>query len=76
MLFWGLLFGSYTFSMIWIAAPMRRLIQSGIVEVGLYVQAVSDAVIGPIHRSMGQMFSNIRLSISKENIELIKPTQV
>jgi hypothetical protein len=76
MLFWGILFGSYTFAMIWIAVPMRRLMQSCIAEWGLYVQTISDAIIGPVHRSMGQMFSSIRMSISKENIEVIKPTQV
>lgn len=76
MLFWGLLFGVYTFLMIWLAVPGRRIIQSCIAEAGLYIQTISDAVIGPLHRSMGQLFSNIRLFISKENIEVIKPTQV
>jgi hypothetical protein len=62
--------------MIWFAVPVRRLMQSCIAESGLYAQTISDAIIGPVHRSMGQIFSSIRLSISKENIETIKPTQV
>ena len=74
MLFWGILFGVYAFSMIWIAVPMRRLMQSCIAESGLYVQTISDAIIGPVHRSMGQMFSSIR--IYKQNVEIIKPTEV
>lgn len=76
MLFWGLLFGVYTFLMIWLAVPGRRLIQSCIAEAGLYVQTICDAAIGPIHRSMGQLFSNIRLFISQEKIELVRPIQV
>ena len=69
MFFWGLLFGIYTFMMIWLAVPVRRLLQSCISEHGLYVQTASDAAIGPIFRSMGQMFSNIRLSHFKQNIQ-------
>ncbi|CAF0820724.1 unnamed protein product [Rotaria sp. Silwood1] len=76
MLCWGLLFGSYTFSMIWVAVPIRRLCQSLIAESGLYVQTISDALIGPIHRSMGQIFSGIRVSLSKVDINATKQIQV
>jgi hypothetical protein len=76
MLFWGLLFGIYTFLMVWLAVPTRRLIQSVIVESGLYVQTISDAAIGPIHRSMGQIFSNIRVSFFKETVHVEKAIQV
>lgn len=76
MLFWGLLFGIYTFLMIWLAVPTRRLMQSCIAEAGLYVQTACDAAIGPLYRSMGQLFSNIRLFVSKENIELATQIQV
>ncbi len=75
MLFWGLLFGVYTFLMIWLAAPARRLMQSCLMESGLYVQTMSDAVIGPLCHSMGHLFSNIRVFSRKENIELMKPIQ-
>jgi hypothetical protein len=76
MIGWGLLFGVYTFFMIWLAVPARRLIQSLIVEHGLYVQTASDAAIGPLFRSMGLVFSNIRLSLFKENVYSGKTVQV
>ncbi len=76
MLFWGLLFGAYTFTMIWLAVPIRRLAQSSIAEFGLYIQTISDAAIGPLFRSMGQIFSNVRLSLFTENVELSKQIQV
>ncbi|CAF1096720.1 unnamed protein product [Adineta steineri] len=72
MVCWGLIFGIYTFAMIWIAVPMRRLVQTWIAEIGINVQTLSDAVIAPIHRSMGQMFSSIRISLSKENIHSVR----
>jgi hypothetical protein len=76
MLFWGLLFGVYTFTMIWIAVPMRRLVQTYTAEIGVYIQTISDAMIAPIHRSMGQMFSSIRISLAKENIYSTNQIQV
>ncbi len=76
MLCWGLIFGIYAFAMIWVAAPMRRLIQSAIGEFGVYTQTVSDAVIGPVFRSMGQIYSNIRVSLSKQNIHVTNQIQV
>jgi hypothetical protein len=76
MIFWGLIFGMYTFGMIWVAAPVRRLNQSFIGEMGLYVQTACDAVIGPVHRAMGQMFSNIRVSLLKKEIHSTKEIQV
>lgn len=65
MLFWGLTFGIYTFLMIWIAVPGRRLIQSLIAESGIYIQAICDAAIGPVHRSMGLLFSNIHIAFNQ-----------
>jgi len=62
MLFWGLLFGVYTFLMIWLAVPARRLTQSIIAESGIYVQATNDAVIAPLFRAFGMMLSNIRVT--------------
>lgn len=64
MLFWGLTFGLYTFMMIWMAVPARRLMQSMISESGIYVQAFCDAIIGPVHRSMGLIFSSINVTYS------------
>ncbi|CAF1046440.1 unnamed protein product [Adineta steineri] len=57
MLFWGLIIGAYTFLMIWVLTPIRRLNQSMIAEAGIYVQTISDAVIAPLYRSLGQMWS-------------------
>jgi hypothetical protein len=62
--------------MIWIAVPIRRLVQSYTAEIGAYIQTASDAVIGPIHRSMGQIFSSIRISLAKENIYSTNQIQV
>lgn len=76
MLFWGLTFGFYTFGMIWVAAPMRRLAQSAITEAGIYVQTMSDAVIGPLNRSLGLIFSSIRMNLSHETIHSSKPVTV
>ena len=76
MLFWGLLFGAYTFGMIWLAAPMRRLMQSLISEVGIYIQAMSDAIIAPISRSCGNIFSRIQMKLSTEQIHSTKQLQV
>ena len=76
MLFWGLLFGVYTFGMIWFVAPMRRLMQSCISEVGIYIQAISDAIIAPISRSYGNIFSRIQIKLSTEQIHAIKQLQV
>ncbi|CAF2951133.1 unnamed protein product [Rotaria sp. Silwood2] len=76
MFFWGLLFGIYTFIMIWLAVPIRRLCQSFIAESGLYIQTISDALIAPLHRSMGQIFSGIRVSVSKLDINSTKQIQV
>jgi hypothetical protein len=76
MLFWGLLFGIYAFLMIWLAVPARRLTQSLIAESGLYVQTISDAAIGPLFRSMGEIYTNIRVSLSKQNIHVAQTVQV
>ena len=63
MLVWGLLFGIYTFGMIWMVAPARRLMQSAIAEMGIYVQTICDAVLSPLYRSFGLGLSNMRLSL-------------
>jgi hypothetical protein len=76
MLFWGLLFGIYTFLMIWLAVPARRLIQSQIAEAGIYVQTINDAAIAPTFRAMGQQFSNIRLFLFKQNAQETKTVEV
>lgn len=68
MLFWGLTFGVYTFIMIWLAAPARRLVQSVIAEAGIYVQTISDAVVAPLFRSFGFIWSNVRLSLFNQSI--------
>lgn len=76
MLFWGLTFGVYTFLMIWMAVPMRRMAQSAIAEAGIYVQTISDAVIAPIYRSFGLMFSNIRANLSHQTIYSTQQVEV
>jgi hypothetical protein len=76
MLALGLLFGTYSFGMIWIAVPMRRLMQSLITEFGLYIQTVSDAVIGPIYRSFGFMWSNVSVTLSNQSPQATKQIQV
>jgi hypothetical protein len=76
MVCWGLLFGFYTFAMIWLAVPIRRLFQSMIAEMGAYVQTISDAMIGPLCRSSGQVFSSIRMSLFKGEIHSPKQIQV
>ncbi|CAF0843985.1 unnamed protein product [Adineta ricciae] len=76
MLFWGLAFGAYTFLMVWVFVPMRQLTRTQIAEMGVYVQAACDAIIGPTHRAMGQMFSNIRVSLSRNTIEAGKQLDV
>jgi hypothetical protein len=62
--------------MIWLAVPARRLMQSCIAESGLYVQTMSEAAIGPIFRSMGEMFSNVRVSLFQQNAHVAKTVQV
>ena len=62
--------------MIWLAVPVRQLTQSSIAETSLYVQTISDAFIGLVHRSMEQIFSNIRLSLFKENVQSEKAVYV
>jgi len=76
MLFWGLLFGIYTFLMIWLAVPARRLTQSAIAESGIYVQTASDAVIAPIFRSLGLVWSHVRVSFSNQTINSSRQVQV
>jgi hypothetical protein len=76
MLFWGLLIGVYTFIMIWMAAPARRLTQSVITEAGIYVQAISDAMIAPCFRSFGLVWSNVRVNYSNQTITSTKSIQV
>ncbi|CAF1560668.1 unnamed protein product [Rotaria magnacalcarata] len=76
MLCWGLLFGVYTFTMIWLVAPMRRLSQSFIGEIGLYVQSTSDAIIAPLFRSMGKVYSGVHVSLAKQDLHSIKRIQV
>lgn len=73
---WGLIMGAYAFFMIWIAVPSRRLSQSITTEAGLYIQTISDAMLTPIFRSYGQMFSSIRVTLSDERINLGKQIQV
>ena len=62
--------------MIWLAVPVRQLTQSSIAETCSYVQTISDAFIGLVHRSMEQIFSNIRLSLFKENVQSEKAVYV
>jgi len=76
MLFWGLTFGVYTFLMIWMAVPARRLAQSAIAEAGIYIQTASDAVIAPLFRSFGLMWSNVRVSHTNQTINSSKQVQV
>ncbi len=76
MLFWGLTFGIYTFLMVWLVAPSRRLFQSLIAESGIYVQTISDAVIGPLYRSFGLMWSNVRINLVNQTINSTKQVQV
>ncbi|UJR35821.1 hypothetical protein I4U23_028568 [Adineta vaga] len=76
MLMWGLILGTYTFLMIWIGTPARRLNQSLIAEFGIYIQTVSDAIIAPISRSMGQLWSNIHATISTRQMEAVNQIQV
>jgi caveolin 1 len=76
MLVWGLVFGVYTFVMVWIGTPMRRLTQSVIAEFGIYIQTISDAVIAPVYRSIGQVWSNVRVTVNSQEINSIKQIQV
>jgi len=76
MLVWGLVFGVYTFVMVWIGTPTRRLAQSVIAEFGIYIQTISDAVIAPIYRSVGQIWSNVRVTVNSQEINSIKQIQV
>jgi hypothetical protein len=76
MLFWGLAFGAYTFFMIWIAVPMRRLAQSLVTEEGILIQTISDAVIAPIYRSFGLIWSSVRVSLFNQTIHSTKSVQV
>jgi hypothetical protein len=76
MLFWGLTFGAYTFFMIWIAVPARRLAQSLIAEQGILIQTVSDAVIAPIYRSFGLIWSSVRVNLSSQTIHSTNQIQV
>ncbi len=76
MLVWGLVFGVYTFVMVWIGTPMRRLTQSVIAEFGIYIQTISDAVIAPIYRSVGQIWSNVRVTVNSQQINSIQQIQV
>lgn len=76
MLCWGLLFGAYSFLMIWLAVPARRMCQSLIAEQGLYVQTISDAVIAPLYRSFGQMFSSIRVTLTQSQGQAVNQLTV
>jgi hypothetical protein len=76
MLFWGITLGSYTFFMIWIAVPMRRLAQSVITEYGILIQTATDAVCAPIFRSFGLMWSNVRLNLFNHTIHSAKQVEV
>ncbi|CAF1219770.1 unnamed protein product [Adineta ricciae] len=76
MLIWGLIFGTYTFAMIWILTPVRRLSQSAISESGVYIQAICDAVIAPVFRAIGQRYSSIHTTISTRQLEAVKQIQV
>ena len=62
--------------MVWVFVPMRQLTRTQIGEMGVYVQIICDAIIGPVHRAMGQMFSNIRVSLSRNTIEAGKQLNV
>ncbi|CAF0754580.1 unnamed protein product [Rotaria sp. Silwood1] len=76
MLAWGLIFGIYTFAMIWIAVPIRRLCQSVIAECGFYTQTMSDAIIAPIFRSLGQIYSNVHITLFRQPNDLPLQIQV
>ncbi|CAF2391354.1 unnamed protein product [Rotaria sp. Silwood2] len=76
MLCWGLTFGIYTFIMIWIAVPSRRLCQSLFAECGFYTQTMSDAVIAPLFRALGQIYSNVRMTLFSQSINSTKQIQV
>ncbi|CAF1939816.1 unnamed protein product [Rotaria magnacalcarata] len=76
MLCWGIIFGAYTFFMIWIVAPSRRLSQSLIAECGIHIQTISDAVVAPLYRSFGQVFSSVRINLLNQTVETTKTIQV
>jgi hypothetical protein len=77
MLCWGIIFGFYSFAMIWFVAPARRLFQSLIAEAGIYTQTMSDAVIAPVFRSLGYAYSNVRVSFTSQTVNTVpKPVQV
>lgn len=69
MFVWGIVFGVYTFSMIWIMTPARRLSQSLLIEYGTCVQMASDAIIAPVFRAIGLIQSNRRITMKKELID-------
>jgi hypothetical protein len=76
MLFWGLTFGIYTFLMIWMAVPARRLTQSLITESGIYTQTISDAVIAPLYRSFGMIWSNVRVTLFNQTINSTRQIEI
>ena len=76
MLCWGLIFGSYTFAIIWLVVPTRRLCQSAIAEAGTYVQTVSDTIIVPLCRSFGQIFSDTRITLFNQHVSSTRQIQV
>ena len=76
MLFWGLALGVYSFLMIWLAVPARRLAQSLVKEEGILIQTISDAVIAPIYRSLGLMWSSVRVTLFSQSIHSTNSVQV
>ena len=76
MLFWGLFLGAYSFAFIWLVAPIRRLCQLHIAEMGIYTQAISDAIVAPLYRSIGQMFGSVRMNLIHQQTHAGKEYQV
>ncbi|CAF1166540.1 unnamed protein product [Didymodactylos carnosus] len=73
---WALIFAVYTFFMIYWVAPSRRLFQSLILETGIYINDICSAFIGPVFRAIGQQFSDIRVKLSNEQIQIARQIQV
>lgn len=76
MIFWGVVISVYSFFMIWLVAPARRLTQSIIAESGIYIQTLSDAIFSPLYRSAAWLFSNVRITLTHSSVDESKTINV
>ncbi|CAF1330057.1 unnamed protein product, partial [Didymodactylos carnosus] len=72
---WALTFAFYTFFMIYLVTPCRRLFQSIIVELGIYVHDLCAAFIAPFFRAIGAQFTDFRIRLANEQVHITKQIQ-